>query len=173
MPFTPTEAKENTACMTTLLQIFPLSTPAPSLNVLWSGLLLWCCTRQLWNNNLKTALKPAKGKASSCYCAIVWRYATALQGSWRWPHKPPDTRPQAAWLPLRRSSVKARQEQSSILPFWTVHYFESKEDGSSPARAAVICCFWTMGDWVGGKLFVCVHLSIRELKLGMRGTQGD
>lgn len=39
MPFTPIEAKEKTPCMSALLQIFPLSTPAPSLNVLCLG----CC----------------------------------------------------------------------------------------------------------------------------------
>lgn len=39
MPFTPIEAKEKTLCMSALLQIFLLSTPAPSLNVLCLG----CC----------------------------------------------------------------------------------------------------------------------------------
>lgn len=39
MPLTPIEAKNKTPCLIALLQIFPLSTPAPSLNVLCLG----CC----------------------------------------------------------------------------------------------------------------------------------
>lgn len=50
---------------------FPSFHPSSQPECALSGLLLWCCIRQFWNNNLKTALKPAKGKTSSHYCAIV------------------------------------------------------------------------------------------------------
>lgn len=160
MPFTPIEAKEKTSLRDRSAANFPSFHPSSQPECALSGLLLWCCIRQLWNNNLKTALKPAKGKTSSCYSAIVQIHATALQGGWRWPHKPPNSRPWAAWLLLTRSSVKAGQEQSSILPFWTLPYFECKEDGYSPARPVVICCFWTMEDWEGGKKKSCLCVCI-------------
>lgn len=137
-----------------------------------SGLLLWCCIRQFWNNNLKTALKPAKGKTSSHYCAIAQIICCGLREIWRWAQKSPSLRPGVDWLPLTRSSTKAMPEQSSLLPFWTDHCFECKQDRHSLARAAVLYWFWTMEDW-GWRaeiscLCLCVHLSIRELNLGMR-----
>lgn len=102
---------------------FPSFHPSSQPECALSGLLLWCCIRQFWNNNLKTALKPAKGKTSSHYCAIV-QYAVALQEIWRWAQKSPNLRSGVDWLPLTRSFTKARPEESSLLPVWTGHYFE-------------------------------------------------
>lgn len=138
-----------------------------------SGLLLWCCMRQLWNNNLKTALKPAKGKTSSCYCAIVQIRAMALQGSWRWAHEPPDSRPQAA-------SRKAKQRESGAgaklrPPILNRSLLWVQRGRIQPRRSSRHLLGLNNGGLRGGKkvVCVCVHLSIRELKLGMRGTQGD
>lgn len=140
---------------------FPSFHPSSQPECALSELLLWCCIRQFWNNNLKTALKPAKGKTSSHYCAIVQIICCGFAGNLEMGTDVPKFEIGVDWLPLTRSSTKASPEQSSLLPFWTGHHFECKQDGHSLARAVVLCRFWTMENWEGGKmscLCVCVYI---------------
>lgn len=175
MPFAPTEAKEKVACMITAAN-FPPFHPSSQSECALSGLLLWCCIRQLWNNNLKTALKTAKGKASSCYCAICgempWLCREAEDG-----HISPQIQnhrllgclSQGALWKAGRTKAPSSHLNRPLL--WVQrgwlqpcqscrHMLVLNNGGLSEVEG-------------GGKLFVCAHLSIRELKLGMRDTQGD
>lgn len=150
---------------------FPSFHPSSQPECALSGLLLWCCIRQFWNNNLKTALKPAKGKTSSHYCAIVqdnmlWLCKKSGDG-----HRSPQIWDQGLTDCLSQGASQKPGQRKAPSPSLNWSLLWVQQDGHSLARAVVLCWFWTMGDWEGGKiscLCVCVHLSIRELKLGMR-----
>lgn len=174
MPFAPIEAKIKTSLRDHSAATFPSFHPSSQTECALSGLLLWCCIRQLWNNDLKTALKPAKGKTPRHCCAVVQIRAMALQGSWRWPLEPPNSRPWAAWLPLASSFVKARQEQSSMLPFWTVHYFECKQYGIQPCQSCHHVLVLNNRGLKGGESCLCVCIcQQRSLSLGWETSAGD
>lgn len=129
---------------------FPSFHPSSQPECSLSGLLLWCCIRQFWNNNLKTALKPAKGKTSSHYCAIVQIICHGFAGNLEMAIEVPEFETRG-WLAASHKELHKSQAKSSILPFWTGRYFECKQDRYSLARAVGLCWFLTMEDWEGEK----------------------
>lgn len=151
---------------------FPSFHPSSQPECALSELLLWCCIRQFWNNNLKTALKPAKGKTSSHYCAIVQIICCGFAGNLEMGTDVPKFEIRG-WLAASDKELHKSQSRAKLPPpllNWSPLWVQT--GWTQPCQSCCPVSVLNNGELRGGKneLFVCVcvHLSIRELKLGMR-----
>lgn len=139
---------------------FPSFHPSSQPECALSGLLLWCCIRQFWDNNLKTALKPAKGKTSSHYCAIVQVICCGFAGNLETGTEVPkfETR---GWLAVSHKEIHKSQARAKLPPpilSWSLLWVQRGR--TQRCQSCCLVLVLNNGGLRGGKnklfVFVCI-----------------